>query len=168
MLEDAPSIQSYLNSRLGLFIRIEEERQILRGAGASSNELEGIFGRSDLLTYSRGTIDNGAVAILKAASGYRGSVHLDADAVIVHPNDWLTLRLLQDQQGQWYGGGPFDSGAALNGVPLWGMRVAVSSVVGPGTALLGSFGQAAHIWRRGGVTPSPATPTATGSRRTSR
>jgi HK97 family phage major capsid protein len=27
----------------------------------------------------------------------------------------------------------------------------LSTVVGLGTALVGSFGQAAHIWRRGGV-----------------
>jgi HK97 family phage major capsid protein len=28
LLEDAPSVQSYLNSRLALFVRTEEERQI--------------------------------------------------------------------------------------------------------------------------------------------
>jgi HK97 family phage major capsid protein len=39
----------------------------------------------------------------------------------------------------------------FGGAPLWGLRVALSSVVGPGTALIGSFSQAAHIWRRGGV-----------------
>ena len=31
MLEDAPAIQSYINGRLTLFVRIEEERQLLRG-----------------------------------------------------------------------------------------------------------------------------------------
>ena len=44
MLEDAPSIQSYLNERLGLFVRIEEERQLLRGNG--TNELVGLFNRA--------------------------------------------------------------------------------------------------------------------------
>jgi HK97 family phage major capsid protein len=39
MLEDSPSIQSYLNARLSLFVNIEEERQLLRGAGG--NELVG-------------------------------------------------------------------------------------------------------------------------------
>ena len=31
MLEDAPSIQSYLNGRLSLFVKVEEERQLVRG-----------------------------------------------------------------------------------------------------------------------------------------
>ena len=34
-LEDAASIQTYLNSRLSLFVSIEEERQLLRGNGSS-------------------------------------------------------------------------------------------------------------------------------------
>ena len=44
LLEDAPSIQSYLNGRLTLFVSIEEERQLLRGTG--TNELIGLFNRS--------------------------------------------------------------------------------------------------------------------------
>ena len=44
MLEDAPSIQSYLNGRLTLFVSIEEERQLLRGTG--TNELIGLFNRT--------------------------------------------------------------------------------------------------------------------------
>jgi HK97 family phage major capsid protein len=150
LLEDAVSVQSYLNTRLQLFVRLEEERQVLRGAG--TNELVGLFGRAGLLTYARGTVDNNAVAVLKAAAGYRGTVGLDADAVVMHPSNWLATRLLTDAQQQFYGGGPFDSNAGFTGVPLWGLRVAVSSNVGAGTALLGSFGQAAQIWRRGALT----------------
>ena len=37
------------------------------------------------------------------------------------------------------------------GASLWNTRVVLSSVVGAGTALVGNFGQGAHIWRRGGV-----------------
>ena len=44
LLEDAASVQTYLNGRLTLFVSLEEERQLLRGAG--TNELVGIFGRS--------------------------------------------------------------------------------------------------------------------------
>jgi len=34
---------------------------------------------------------------------------------------------------------------------LWNTRVVLSTHVGAGTALVGNFGQAAHLWRRGGV-----------------
>ena len=37
------------------------------------------------------------------------------------------------------------------GQSLWNTTVVLSTVVGAGTALVGNFGQGAHIWRRGGV-----------------
>jgi HK97 family phage major capsid protein len=41
--------------------------------------------------------------------------------------------------------------AGIFGQQLWNVRVVLSTYVGAGTALVGNFGQAAHIWRRGGV-----------------
>ena len=42
MLEDAPAVQSYINGRLSLFVRIEEERQLFRGT-SGGNEVQGIL-----------------------------------------------------------------------------------------------------------------------------
>ena len=44
MIEDAAAAQGYINGRLSFFISMEDERQLLRGAG--TNELVGIIGRS--------------------------------------------------------------------------------------------------------------------------
>jgi HK97 family phage major capsid protein len=44
MLEDAPAIKAYLNDRLTFFVRLEEERQLLRGAGG--NDLIGLMNRT--------------------------------------------------------------------------------------------------------------------------
>jgi HK97 family phage major capsid protein len=159
LFSDAPSVQTYLNSRLSLFIKIEEERQLLRGSG--TNELVGIFGRG-INAYARGTIDNQAIAIFKAMMGTRGSAHLDPDGIVMHPTDWQTVRLLEDNNGQLFGGGPFygpyggpQGPAPAAGVfstnTLWNVPVVLSTVVGAGTALLGSFSQAARIYRRGGL-----------------
>jgi HK97 family phage major capsid protein len=163
LLEDAVSIQAYLNGRLGLFVKMEEERQLLRGAGSGSNELLGIFGRSGINTYTKLAADDNAVALARVIANTRGSSFLAPDAVILHPVNWLTTRLLRDGTGgtvgQFYGGGPFSgaygntAGAAgLFGESIWGVRVVLSTVVGSGTALVGNFGQGAHIWRRGGLT----------------
>lgn len=164
LLEDSVSIQSYLNQRLGLFVRLEEERQLLRGAGSGSNELLGIFGRSGINQYTRLATDDNAVALARVIANTRGSSFMQPDTVILHPTNWLATRLLRDGTGgtvgNFYGGGPFGAayggGAAINaalfGETLWNTRVVLSSVVGVGTALVGNFGQGAHIWRRGGVT----------------
>ena len=156
LLEDAPAIQQYVNTRLSLFVRIEEERQLLRGAGG--NELTGIFARS-ISTTSAGTTN--ADRIFRAAAGVRGSAFLDPDFVVVHPSNWTTMRLQQDGAGQYFGGGPWGGqyGATTAGAqtssfsssPYWGMRVLVSTTVGAGTALVGSS-QGAAVWRRGGLT----------------
>jgi HK97 family phage major capsid protein len=151
------SVSTYLNSRLSLFVKIEEERQLLRGAG--TNELVGLMDSArGINAYDRGTIDNNAVALAKVIANTRGSSFLEPDAIVMHPSNWLATRLLQDGSGQFYGGGPFTGGYGNPGVPglfgesLWGKRVVLSSVVGAGTALVGSFGQGAQLFRRGGVT----------------
>ncbi len=90
-----------------------------------------------------------------------GSALLEPDGIIMHPGNWLTTRLLRDGTGgtigQFYGGGPF-SGAYGNagatgmfGQQLWNKPVVLSTNVGLGTALVGNFGQGAHLFRRGGV-----------------
>ena len=66
MLEDAPSIQSYLNGRLTLFVSIEEERQLLRGTG--TNELIGLFNRTAgqaINLYTKLAADDNATALAR-------------------------------------------------------------------------------------------------------
>jgi HK97 family phage major capsid protein len=78
---------------------------------------------------------------------------------VLSPSDWQEIRLLTDTAGQFFGGGPFGGQyggpqgpvAPFVGASLWGIPVALSSTVGSGTALIGAFGQATQLWRRGGV-----------------
>jgi HK97 family phage major capsid protein len=152
LLDDGPSVRSYIDSHLSLFVRQEEDRQLLRGT--AGNELNGLFNRG-INVYNRGTVDNNAVGLLKAMSGTRGSSFSEPDAIVMHPDNWLTTRLLTDTTGQFFGGGPFSyAGAGQAGAfgdTLWNKPVVLTTNVGPGTALLGSFSQAAAAYRRGGV-----------------
>jgi Phage capsid family len=115
LLEDAPSIQSYLNGRLSLFISIEEERQLLRGLGAGSNELLGIFGRSGINTYTKLGTDDSVTALARVIANTRGSSFLQPDTVILHPTQWTSMRLLRDGAGgtigAYFGAGPFGPSA---------------------------------------------------------
>lgn len=162
MLEDGPAVQSYINGRLTLFVRIEEERQLFRGAG--TNELVGLFGRSaPVYNYVAGTADNKAVQLFKALNSMRGSAFIEPEWMAIHPNDWQTLRLLTDTAGQFFGGGPFQ-GPYGNGQQIqatgqvvgandsvWNKAVHVTpNVGGAGTALIGTSVNA-QVWRRGGL-----------------
>ena len=79
----------------------------------------------------------------------------------MNPTNWGTIRLAKDSTGQYLGGGPWQgaygqqsqvSTGYFSSSPLWNMNVFVTNQIGVGTAVLGSFKQAAAIVRRGGVT----------------
>lgn len=163
MLADAPQIQAYINSRLTLFIKNTEEVQLLRGSGTAPN-IQGFIaaGRTSVGTYYKTAAQDNARAILTAATGARGSSFLNPDAIVMHPDNWLTIRAGTDASGQYYGGGPFfgpyggpQGPASANYFStdnLWGLPVYVTSNINAGTALVGAFREGAAIYRRSGVT----------------
>jgi HK97 family phage major capsid protein len=160
LLDDSASVRSYINERLSLFVAIEEERELLRGTG--NNELVGLFNRAGaqaINLYSRASTDDNTVALAKALANPAGSANVQPDFIALHPAQWLSTRLLRDgtggTAGAYLGGGPFGQpyGGPTTGPfggLLWGVPVIISSFVGAGTALVGNT-QAAHIWRRGGI-----------------
>lgn len=166
MLEDAPAVQSYINGRLTLFVRIEEERQLLRGAG--TNEIVGIMPSGNtrgINIYAGGTAAGSkAEQLFKAMNGQRGSALVEPSFIVLSPGDWQDIRLAKDTANQYYGGGPFlgpyggpqgpvGTGNQLNaGVmdSIWNKPVIVTSALGSGTALIGTT-SAAQVWRRSGI-----------------
>jgi HK97 family phage major capsid protein len=162
MLEDAPAIQSYINGRLTLFVKIEEERQLIRGT-SGGNEVQGLLTSRSVPVYAGGTAaGNKAVQLFKAMNGLRGSAFLEPDWTIMNPTDWQDIRLLTDTAGQFFGGGPFqgpygngqnrDASNQLSPAAdmVWNKPVYVTSAVGAGTAIVGTQ-SSAQVWRRGGL-----------------
>lgn len=152
MLDDLGWVTGYINQRGVLFVQLEEEDQLLNGDGTSPN-LSGILDRTGLQTNVGGGItpDN----LYGQITAVRADAFLEPDAVVVHPNDWMDLRLTKDSNDQYYAGGPF-TGAYGNGVQstdsIWGLRAVVTPAIAEGTALVGAFGTAAQIFRRTGIT----------------
>jgi HK97 family phage major capsid protein len=166
LLEDAPAIQQFVNSRLALFVNIEAERQLLRGT-SGGNEVQGLLTSRSVPVYV-GT--GGALAkadhLFKAMNGMRGSAFVEPEWILMNPADWQDIRLVRDGAGgtvgQYFGGGPFlgsyGGGAVVEASPqlsgaadiLWNKPVYVTSALGPGTALVGNS-QSAKVWNRGGL-----------------
>ena len=152
MLDDLGWVTGYINQRGVLFVQLEEEDQILNGDGTPPN-LSGILDRTGLQTNVGGgiTADN----LYTQITAVRSDAFLEPDAVVVHPNDWMDLRLAKDANNQYYAGGPF-TGAYGNGLQagdsIWGLRAVVTPAIAEGTALVGAFGTGAQIFRRSGIT----------------
>ena len=157
MLEDLDFIVSEINNRLLYELAKFEEAQILNGNGTGSNLL-GLLNRSGIQTELRGnTASNDTVAdtIFRAITKVTTGSGLDADGLAINPADYQTLRLAKDANGQYYGGG-FFSGAYGNGglseqPNVWGLRTVITPAIATGTVLVGAFGQAATLYRKGGV-----------------
>ena len=160
LLEDAAQISAYLNQRLSLFVSTAEDQQLLLGSGTAPNLQGFVASGRPIGTYARGTADDNALAVFKAANGTRGSSFLEPDTVVIHPTNWQAIRTAKDSSGQYYGGGPFygpyggpqgPAGASQfqTAENLWGMRVVVTSAITVGSALLGAFATGAAVHRRG-------------------
>jgi HK97 family phage major capsid protein len=155
MLEDVAQIRSYLDGRLRLFVQQAEETQLLTGNGAAPN-LSGLLNRAGVQTFAKGAGASVIDALYQAITNIRVNANVEPDGIVLHPTNWAEIRLATDQNGQYYGGGPFTGaygnagGMAPNN--LWGLPVVVTSSIALNTALVGAFRTQAQVFRRGGLT----------------
>lgn len=153
MLEDAAALQSYINARLSLFVRNEEEAQLLHGAGGGNFlGLEPRIPSDHRFVTSDADAPNGADHIYEAITRIRVDSFLEPDGIVIHPEDWAELRLLKDGNDNYIGGSPFNNTGSNPGDFLWGKRVVVTQACIPNQAVVGAFGSAAQVFRKGGLT----------------
>jgi HK97 family phage major capsid protein len=164
MLEDVAQIRSYLDNRLVLFVRHEEENQLLNGSGTAP-AIRGILNRVGIQTGTRSaladttdetagttTIGN---ALYVAITNIRLNALVEPDGIVMHPTNWSSFRLAKDSALQYLGGGPMigaygNTTQATN--QAWGLPVVVTSRIAVNTALVGAFGTMAQVFYKGGLT----------------
>lgn len=158
MLEDAAFLTTEINTRLLEQMAIMEEKMLLDGDGAGTN-VKGLLRREGLQTKTATNVQDSLDVIYKAMTGIEVATGFTADAIIINPADYEEIRLMRDQNGQYYAGGPF-SGAYGNGgfqiePPIWGINVIKTPAIPAKTILVGS-GQAATVYRKGGISVETA------------
>lgn len=152
MLEDWAQALSYVNTRLGLFIGIAEEQQLLSGDGVGEN-LTGLLNRVGLATpIVKGTGgavgENNMDAIYRQITKIRTTAFLEPDAIVIDPLGWQEIALAKTTQGAYLGNSPFQN---LLTPTLWGLKVVVTSRMVPSEALVGAFAQSTQVFRKGGL-----------------
>lgn len=118
---------------------------------------------SYLMTTLLGTTGIGAIAqaptadnIFEAIMQVKSASNFDADAIVINPTDYKTLRLAKDggNSGQYYGGGyfygPYGNGQLTRQPGLWGLNTVVTNAVAAGTVLVGAFRQGATVVTKAG------------------
>ena len=154
MIEDLDFWVSEINNRGLYLLSMVEESQLISGDGTGSNIL-GLLNRSGIQTEAQAaTGDNPQDAIFRAITKVQTATGLSADAIIMNPADYQSLRLSRDGNGQYYGGGFFEGqyGTGLEWEPpVWGKATVVSSAVPAKTVVVGALKAAATVYRKGGV-----------------
>ncbi len=139
MIEDEPQLASYINARLGLFIRQAEDAFLIdaieaAAATATASEI--------------GSANNWFDAIASGIQSVQSESALNPDTVLMNPRDFWTMSVSKSAgDGNYFGGSPY-SAAQRN---PWGVPALVSTAITQGTAIVGAFQEAATVWRKGGL-----------------
>lgn len=144
-LEDEPQVRGYLNNRLPFMVRQRLDSQILVGDGIAPN-LTGFLNTTGIQTQAKGT-DPAPDAVLKAMNLVRTVGFAEPNAIVFHPNNWQTIRLLRTSDGIYIWGNPSEAGPQR----IWGLTVTQAVAITEGTALVGDFANFSDLATRRGM-----------------
>lgn len=154
LIEDAPFLKTEIDGRLLYKLAAFEEQQLLNGNGSGQNQT-GILNRAGIQTEAAASLDDNADAVFRSITKISTASDLNADGIVINPADYQRFRLSKDANGQYFGGGFFSgqygNGGVMENPPLWGLRTVVTPAIAAGTVLVGAFGTAATLYRKGGV-----------------
>lgn len=148
LLEDAPGVRSYIDSRLRQFVLLALDNQLLNGDGVGEN-FHGLLTRTDLTA----PLPVGAMTSVDAIGAQIGAVEvaseLPVDGIVLNPTDWLKMSMVKTSTGEYIGANPFDGAQRPT---LWGRAVAQTPKMPLGTALVGAFRTGGgQLFTRGGI-----------------
>ncbi|MET0415336.1 MAG: phage major capsid protein, partial [Actinoplanes sp.] len=129
-LSDAGQIRTMIDSflRYGLEEALEDE--LLTGNGTGEHFL-GLYNTPGIQTQAGpGAGEDNLDVLKKARTKVRIGGRANPTAYVMNPLDWEQIELMRNDNGDFYGQGPF----ALTAPRLWGLPVVESEAVTPGTA----------------------------------
>lgn len=144
IMEDAPALASYVDTRLRYGVELREETQLIAGNGTGQN-MKGITYSGNYTAFTPATGDNALDSLNKAKYAIIGSDYAP-NAIIMNPTDWGAIERLKvgSSDDRYVIGDP--RGAI--GPVLWGLPVIVSNSMTSGKLLVAAFDIAFQIWDR--------------------
>ncbi len=147
ILDDAAGLRAHIDQRLVEGLVLAEERQLLYGAGTST-EISGILSDTDISSYSAASGESDLDALRKAMT-LCALAHMPADGIVLHPSDWESIELAKDGDSRYIlHTSPVD-GAQMG---VWRVPVVLTTAIDAGTALVGNFRMGCAIHDRESAT----------------
>lgn len=143
VLSDAPQLRGLIDGDLLDGLALKEEDQLLNGDGTGQN-LNGMIPQATAFAAPFGVTDQTEIDLIGLSILQLALSNYTADGVVLHPSDWMRMRLAKDADGNYLLGNPqMVINPALFGVPL----VATTAMTAD-TFLAAQFRGAATVYDR--------------------
>lgn len=144
ILDDAPGLQSMIDTRLRYGLQLVEEEQFLRGDGTGDNLLGIIpqataFNTNLVSVANKTRIDEIRIAILQVFLA-----EYPADGIVLHPTDWASIEMTKTTDGAYIMANPASNLTRT----LWGLPVVDTQAMNDNEFLVGAFSLGAQVLDR--------------------
>ena len=148
VLDDAPALKSYIDTRMRYGVDYKIDYQLLNGNGTNPN-ISGLRDSGNYTAFTPVTGENALDSINRAIYSVYTAEYAPT-VIIMNPADWGGLERIKKGTGDvsYVIGNP----TGIMGPMLWGLHDFVTNAKNSGYFLIGAMDIAAQVWNREGVT----------------
>lgn len=146
ILDDAPQLAGLIDSDLRYGLAYVEDHQLLNGGGTGT-DLNGIYNQAT--SYAAPIVPSEAgnlnkIDVIGLGLLQQALTGIPADGIVLHPSDWLDMKLTKDAEGRYLLGDPQSDAPPV----LFGKPVVESEAMTVDKFLVGGFKTNATIYDR--------------------
>ena len=146
ILEDAPRVAAYIDTRLRYGVDAREDLQLLVGDGTGQN-ISGMTIAANRTAFTPTSGDTALDSLNRAKYAIVGDDYA-ADGVIMNPADWGAIERLKTSTAEYVVGDPFGSITPV----VWGLPVVLSNNMTSGSFQMADFARTYDHVKRSGTT----------------
>jgi HK97 family phage major capsid protein len=145
VMDDAPALASYVDTRLRYGVDLRIDQQLLNGNGSGQN-IGGLAKAGNHTAFTPSSGDNAIDSINRAIYAVAAADY-NATAIILNPADWGAIERTKTTDDAYVFGAPQRLAPTL-----WGLPVVATNTMTAGKFMVGAFDMAAQVWNRQGTT----------------
>ena len=145
VMDDAPALASYVDTRLRYGVDLRIDQQLLNGNGSGQN-IGGLAKVGNHTAFTPASGDN-AIDSINRAIYLVAAADYNATAIILNPADWGAIERTKTDDNSYVFGAPMKLAPTL-----WGLPVIATNTMTAGKFMVGAMDVAAQVWNRQGTT----------------
>jgi HK97 family phage major capsid protein len=145
VMDDAPMLASYVDTRMRYGVELRLDSQLLNGDGITPN-ISGMMAAGNHTAFTPTGAD--PIVSIRQAMTQVAQADYQATAVILNPADVEAIDLTKDSQGAYVAADPRSNIQAT----IWGLPIVSSNAMTAGQFLTAAFPVAYQQWNRQGTT----------------